>query len=133
MGGESVHVQVRNASDEGIYDFNAWVRYDYSETAGAMGSLDVGFLKPGITDVWVDGVRFPAGGLAGNPHLEPTFRDSRGRRWQRLHTGDLGPDRFSPNAQIRPWIRWYQRRTLLKNSGGRGKAGEQPAQELQYP
>lgn len=90
MGGNSsVRVALRNASAEPAYDVVVHVRHTYEKSAGAMGSFP--FLLPPDTtrEVWVDGVDLPGGGLAGLPYVELVFRDVKGRRWLRAHSGRL--------------------------------------------
>lgn len=113
--GQSVRVTVRNASELPIYDVIAWVRFNYLPDSGASGSQDRVIVPPGDTDVWVDWVEFPEGGLAGDPHVDLTFRDASGKRWQRLHDGSFGPDRMTREgtAQLPPRAqrRWQRSRS----------------------
>lgn len=119
MGGKSVRVKAKNASEEPVYEFTVWVHFDLSPKSGRIGSLDR-VLPPGEHDVWVDGVQIPEGGLAAFPTLDVTFVDTRGRRWQRLHNGRLGRDRISHVGRMHMWsdrLRWKWR-LIRKGSGG---------------
>jgi hypothetical protein len=94
-GQVSVRVRVRNASEAPVYDFHVWVHYDYSPDSPVMGSQERHILPPGETVVYADWVELPKSGLAGKPYVDLSFKDERGRRWQRLFDGGLGPDRLS--------------------------------------
>lgn len=92
MGGQSVRIAVLNASSEPVYDFIAWVKLSYDPKSGYMGGQERHVLPPGESELWVDGVRLPKGGLAGLPHVDITFRDVRDKLWWRRHYGRLGAD-----------------------------------------
>lgn len=98
-GQVSVRVHVRNASDAPVYDFEARVRHHYGPDAPSMGSHELHMLPPGEQDVWADWIELPEGGLAGTPYVSFTFKDEKGLRWQRLHTGGLGRDRTSHHGR----------------------------------
>jgi hypothetical protein len=98
-GGQSVRVRVRNASELPVYEVSVWVHFSYSPDAGSMGSQERVIVPPGDTDVWADWVELPKSGLADDPYVDLSFRDSAGRRWQRLHDGSFGPDRISPEGR----------------------------------
>jgi len=97
--GQSVRVRVRNASELPVYDVSVWVHFSYAPDAGSMGSHERVIVPPGDTDVWADWVEFPPSGLADDPYVDLSFRDSSGRRWQRLYDGSFGPDRISPEGR----------------------------------
>lgn len=107
-GGQSVQVRVRNASELPVYEVSVWVRYSYAPDSGWMGSQERVIVPPGDTDVWADWVNYPSSGLADDPYVDLSFRDSSGRRWQRLHDGSFGRDRISPEGRRRS--RWRKHR-----------------------
>lgn len=104
--GQTVVMTVVNASAEPVYDFLAWVRGNYACEAPHFGSMERRILPPGETTVYSDNVELPASGLAGLPDVVITFRDSAGRRWQRLPDGKLDVDRLSPDRRLSPAERW---------------------------
>ncbi|GJM38421.1 MAG: hypothetical protein DHS20C19_17880 [Acidimicrobiales bacterium] len=101
MEGSCVLVRALNTGEEPAYDFHVWVHHDFSPQSAIMGSHDRTILHPGSQDVYVDGVQLPEGGLASLPLVDVTFRDAAGRRWQRLHTGQLSRDRISREGRAR--------------------------------
>lgn len=112
MPGMCVEVQAHNTSGEPVYDFSAWVHQDYSLDSPIIGSANVPLLPPASTTIYVDGVSIPESGLAHEPYVDVTFRDSAGRPWRRLHNGDLRRDTWSPEARRAllqgPWWRsWW--------------------------
>jgi len=90
----SVLVHVRNGSEGPVYKFQAWVLNSFAPDAARIGSAER-LLPPGETELWVDSVELPDGGLAEFPRVEVTFRDERGKRWQRTYDGAFGPDAIS--------------------------------------
>lgn len=114
MDGSCVVVEAVNNSSEPVYAFHVWVRHNLAPGTGGMGSHERRLLPPGSHRIHVDGVQIPEGGLADWPPVDVTFKDSGGRRWQRLHTGDLGRDRLSPEGRsrlLRYRLRGWWRRT----------------------
>lgn len=111
--GQSVRVRVRNTSELPVYDLAVWVHFSYDPEAPRSGSHQRVIVPPGDTDVWADWVDFPASGLADDPFVDLTFRDSSGRRWQRLHDGSFGPDQLSRDGLSRRRISFRRRRRRL--------------------
>ena len=112
MEGQCVVVQALNSSPEPVYEFHAWVHHDLSAESSVTGSMERLILAPGAHTIFVDGINIPASVLAHMPNVDVTFRDSGGRRWQRVYSGRLSPDRTSPdgrsasmNYRLRRWSR----------------------------
>lgn len=101
MKGKCVEVTAQNTSLEPVYDLHVWVHHNYDPHATRTGSLERSILPPGSHEIYVDGIEIPEGGLAGLPYVDVTFRDTAGRRWQRLHNGELSRDRSSPEGKER--------------------------------
>lgn len=110
-GASSVLVRVSNRNDVGI-EGSAIVRQHYGPDSGSLIGFEQVF-PPGETDVWVDGVELPEGGLAGMPYVDLAFRDSRGRRWVVRHGSRLSPDRCTPEGLEQSRL-WHLRRRLIR-------------------
>ncbi len=95
LEGNCVKVTALNNSLEPVYDMHVWVHHNYHPQAPRSGSHERSILPPGSHDIHVDGIEIPESGLAGLPYVDVTFRDTAGRRWQRLHNGDLSRDKIS--------------------------------------
>lgn len=128
MSGKCVVVEAHNSSTEPVYDFHAWVHHNLAPDSGSMGSHERAVLPPGAHTIFVDGVDIPDGGLAHLPYVDVTFRDTAGRRWQRLYTGKLARDRISREGMsrllrfriVRAWrrfrLRFIPQRTRVSGS-----------------
>lgn len=101
MEGNCVKVTAQNNSLEPVYDMHVWVHHSYDPRASRTGSHERSILPPGSHDIYVDGIKMPEGGLAGLPYVDVTFRDTAGRRWQRLRDGELSRDKTSPEGMER--------------------------------
>jgi hypothetical protein len=117
MEGDCVLVRALNTSPEPVYEFHVWVHHNLAPDSGRIGSLDRSILPPGSHEIYVDGVQIPDGGLADMPHVDVTFRDTAGRRWQRLYTGRFSRDRISREGMdelLRYRLRSLWRRLVLR-------------------
>lgn len=99
--GNCVVVEVHNSSPEPVYDFHVWVHHNFASNSWVSGSQERSILPPGSHTIYVDGISIPQGGLADMPYVDVTFRDTAGRRWQRLHSGELSRDRTSREGRDR--------------------------------
>jgi hypothetical protein len=123
----SVLVHARNGSESPAYDFRVLVRGSYLPEAPGHWSPDEPpmILPPGEHEVWIDLVEFPHGGLAGLPLIDFSFRDERGKRWQRLHDGSLGRDRLSRSGKERSLRgRWWALVRAKRHLGLRLRSSE---------
>lgn len=109
MKGNCVKVTAQNNSLEPVYDIHVWVHHSHDPNAPRTGSHERSILPPGPHNIYVDGIEIPEGGLAGLPYVDVTFRDAAGRRWQRLHNGELSRDKTSREG-IEKLLRYRIRR-----------------------